>query len=218
MRYAYSLFNRSNKRRADLKALASQFGKVVIPCALLDVRWLSKLTCLEKFFSSRLAIKSLPEEDKNLQHSVERNYILETIDNFSDAMGDVLKLLRISGSLVKRLQNRQLDLWEASLVTMATATELQSMSDLLPEVRELRDSLVSSLKTRFPRQEAAWMSLLKLEQAHLYPDKVIAHKYTLLIDRLKHATNEDLHSKETVAAFVTEYRKMQAKYEQMEVG
>ena len=100
-------------------------------------------------------------------------------------------------------------------MTMATATELQSMSDLLPEVRELRDSLVSSLKTRFPRQEAVWMSLLKLEQAHLYPDKVIAHKYTLLIDRLKHATNEDLHSKETVAAFVTEYQKMRAKYEQM---
>ena len=179
------------------------------------MRWLSKLTCLEKFFSSRLAIKSFLEEDKNLQHSVGRNYILETIDNFSDAMGDVLKLLRISGSLVKRLQNRQLDLWEASLMTMATATELQSMSDLFPEVRELRDSLVSSLKTRFPRQEAAWMSHLKLEKAHLYPDKVIAHKYTLLIDRFKHATNEDLQSKQTVAAFVTEYRKMRAKYKQM---
>ena len=48
---AYTMFNRSTQRRKELQALVVEFGNVKIPLALIEIRWLSKLKCLEVFAS-----------------------------------------------------------------------------------------------------------------------------------------------------------------------
>ena len=52
MRAAYSIFNRSSQRIKELQAFAREFGRVRVPAALHDIRWLSMLQCLEVFASA----------------------------------------------------------------------------------------------------------------------------------------------------------------------
>ena len=51
LRASYSMFNRSSQRRKELQALVVEFGKIKVPASLIDIRWLSKLRCLEVFAS-----------------------------------------------------------------------------------------------------------------------------------------------------------------------
>ena len=46
---AYLLFNRSNPRVKDLKRLQAVFGRVILPKALHEIKWISKLDCVEVF-------------------------------------------------------------------------------------------------------------------------------------------------------------------------
>lgn len=139
LRIAYTIFNRSGQRRRELKALEVAYGRILIPTALQDVRWLSKLNCLQVLVSSKDAIAEyLTSKPNLLRDNADYEFLLETIDDYSEEMMMVVQLLRPCGILTKRLQERKLDLWAALALLDSTIVQLKAIDNLSDEVRGLR--------------------------------------------------------------------------------
>ena len=186
LRMVYSIFNRSSQRRKELQALANAFGKVRVPVALCEVRWLSKLNCLE-IFAHPATAQALREymvaKPPDRQSSGER-HLLNVLEDRMDEVRDILRILRLMGVLTANLQKRSLDLPGALLLLNETKAKLTEMTALSDELASLRDDLLGCLGNRIPVQESTWLGFLKLGVA--YPDAVVLQKFSLLQKRLQH--------------------------------
>ncbi|KAF4653155.1 hypothetical protein FOL47_010667, partial [Perkinsus chesapeaki] len=184
LRIVYNIFNRSGQRRKELKRLEGEFGRLVIPAALQDVRWLSKLQCLDIFYSSKDAIAAfISSQKQQFRDNTDYDFLLETIDEHSEDVLMLLRLLRPCGLLTKRLQERSLDLWGAQGLLESTTIQLKNIQNLSADLSSLRDALVDHLMERFPINEASWMSLL--DMSHEYPDGVVKAKFNQILGKLK---------------------------------
>ena len=186
LRAAYTMFNRSTQRRKELQTLVREFGKVKVPAALIDIRWLSKLQCLE-LFASEATAAALREyiNAKPPDHlSAGEQAVFSILDGRMEELTDLLKILRPVGALTGRLQKRTLHLPGALSLLNQSKEELTAIGGLTKEVAGLRDDLIYYLSKRIPVEETSWLGFLKLGAA--YPDDVVIFKFGLLQARLAH--------------------------------
>ena len=186
LRGAYSIFNRSSQKRKELQKLVREFGRVRVPGALCEVRWLSKLQCLEIFASpatSAALVEYVNEKCPDKQSAAEK-HILDILDNKKPKLLELLKILRPMGALTGKLQQRVLDLPSALSLLEETVDDLKTLVNLSPEISALRNDLVSYLSQRIPVQETTWLGFLRMGSE--YPDQVVTRKFGLLQERLSH--------------------------------
>ena len=203
MRSAYGMFNRSSQKRKELQYLAVEFGRVKVPGALFEIRWLSKLKCLE-VFASRATSEALkayvnakdPERITDAEDS-----ILNVLENCFEELQSMLRILRPMGKLTGKLQARYLDLDKAVRKLADTRRELESMSGLAPEVAALRDDLTVYLGSRVPISETAWLGLLHVGVT--YPDVVANKKFEVFQNKFAH-----LDWQSTPDDFLLDYKKI----------
>ena len=158
-RIPYSIAAASDARNFR-HSLANAFGKVRVPVALCEVRWLSKLNCLE-IFAHPATAQALREyivaKPPDRQSSGER-HLLNVLEDRMDEVRDILRILRPMGVLTANLQKRSLDLPGALLLLNETKAKLTEMTALSDELASLRDDLLGYLGNQIPVQESTWLS------------------------------------------------------------
>ncbi|KAF4649659.1 hypothetical protein FOL47_001852 [Perkinsus chesapeaki] len=186
LRASYCLFNRSPKRRSALLGLQSQFDRVLIPGPLIEIRWLSKLRCMEAFYGGREALSAyINQSSSDGTLSSDEEHILSVLEREND-LSALLDVLRVLGKLSKQLQERDLDLFAASLKINTAVRDLKALDNLPGEVSKLRDDLCATLASRIPSNEFSWLGLLHLNVE--FPKELVMAKIAALKAKIPHVT------------------------------
>ena len=182
LRYCHFLFNRSAVRRKHFRNMEKEFGRILIPKALIDIRWLSKLDAIEAMVTSREALVQFIENLPFRKQSPATWATIETLREHESDIVKLLRMLRVVGKLTKKLQQRDIGLWGAKNLLDEAVSELQAITDLGDMVNPLCESLVKRLRERFPVNEAFWLNLMNV---HLnYPSEVIKGKFINICTRV----------------------------------
>ncbi|KAF4703384.1 hypothetical protein FOZ62_020953, partial [Perkinsus olseni] len=208
LRISYCLFNRSPKRREELLGLRRQFAKVLVPGPLMEIRWTSKLRCLEAFVAGGQALSAyILQLNPGRELSTDENHVVDMLERSED-LNALLSVLRVLGKLTVQLQSRTIDVFAASQKINSAVRDLRALPGLSEEITPLRDDLVDSLSSRIPPTEFSWMGLLELNVE--FPKAVVIAKLNSLKEKLPHVA-----SRLDEETFYRDYQEVRGQYQDL---
>ena len=110
----------------------TEFGKVKVPTALIDIRWLSKLQYLEVFSSdaTATALREYINAKPPSHLSSGEQKVISILDDRMGELRELMRILRPLGTLTVIMQKRSLDLPSALFLLNQTKEELGGITDL----------------------------------------------------------------------------------------